>query len=201
MQLDTHCVRVLGALMEKEMTVPDQYPLTVNSLVSACNQRSSRDPVMDLGEDEVRNALDTLRQFELAVPARDSGRVARYEHRIRTVLNLKRDETAALCLLLLRGPQTPGELRSRSDRMFSFDELGSVQTCLDRLAGREMPLVAVLPKAPGSREARWMHLMGDASAAVPSVQEPVGVGLEERVRALEDRVAMLEARLEGRVVE
>lgn len=195
MQLDLTSLRVLGALMEKEMTTPDLYPLTVNSLVSAANQRSSRDPVMELTEDDVRNALDTLRQHELATPARDSGRVVRFEHRIRTVLNLRRDETAVLCLLLLRGPQTPGELRSRSDRMHSFEELGAVQTTLDRLAAREMPLVAVLPKAPGSREARWMHLLGDPSA-VP-VAAPAGAiertSLEERVRRLEERLDQLEA--------
>jgi uncharacterized protein YceH (UPF0502 family) len=202
MELDANSVRVLGALMEKEMTVPDQYPLTVNSLLSACNQRSSRDPVMDLGEDEVRNALDTLRQFELAVPARDGGRATRYEHRVRTVLNLRRDETAVICLLLLRGAQTPGELRSRSDRMFQFDDLGGVQACLDRLAGREMPLVRVLAKAPGSREARWMHLLGDAAAVVEGstfqnrdMGNPVSAGLAERVRVLEEKVAELEARL------
>ena len=166
MHLDQSSLRVLGALMEKEMTTPDAYPLTVNSLIAASNQRSSRDPVMDLTEDEVRTALHKLQDLELISPARDSGRVPRYEHRIRTVLNLRRDETAVLCLLLLRGPQTPGELRSRSDRMFTFDELAQVQSTLDRLsatapASRETPLVAVLPRTPGSREARWTHLLGD----------------------------------------
>jgi uncharacterized protein YceH (UPF0502 family) len=161
MNLDPHSQRVLGALMEKEMTTPDLYPLTVNALMAAANQRSSRDPVMDLTEDEVRTALHKLQDLELVAPARDSGRVPRYEHRIRTVLTLRRDETAVLCLLLLRGPQTPGELRSRSDRMHSFDELASLQSCLDRLAAREEPLVAVLPRQPGSREARWAHLLGD----------------------------------------
>ena len=103
MHLDPASLRVLGALMEKEMTTPDAYPLTVNSLIAASNQRSSRDPVMDLTEDEVRTALHRLQDLELIAPARDSGRVPRYEHRIRTVLNLRRDETAVLCLLLLRG--------------------------------------------------------------------------------------------------
>ena len=165
MHLDPNTQRVLGALMEKEMTTPDLYPLTVNSLIAASNQRSSRDPVMDLTEDEVRTALHKLQDLELVAPARgdraSGGRAPRYEHRIRTVLNLRRDETAVLCLLLLRGPQTPGELRSRSDRMHSFDELASLQSCLDRLAARETPLVAVLPRQPGSREARWAHLLGD----------------------------------------
>src|SRR5580698_6190473 len=115
MQLDGNSLRVLGALMEKEMTTPDAYPLTVNALIAASNQRSSRDPVMDLTEDDVRDALGTLEVESLVVQARDMGRVPKYEHRIRTVLDLRRDETAVMCLLLLRGAQTPGELRSRSD--------------------------------------------------------------------------------------
>jgi uncharacterized protein YceH (UPF0502 family) len=197
MQLNLHSIRVLGALMEKEMTTPDAYPLTVNSLIAAANQRSSRDPVMDMTEDEVRTAIHVLQDLELVSAARDTGRVPRYEHRIRTVLNLRRDETAVICLLLLRGPQTPGELRSRADRMYQFDELASVQATLDRLAARESPLVAVLPKAPGSREARWMHLLGDP-AARPSQTAPMPTdqgSLEERVRMLEERLAAVEAKL------
>ncbi len=183
--------------MEKEMTTPDTYPLTVNALIAASNQRSSRDPVMDLSEDDVREALNVLEAHELVVPARDSGRAQRFEHRIRTVLNLRRDETAVICLLLLRGAQTPGELRSRSDRMHTFDELASVQATLDRLAAREEPLVRVLAKAPGSREARWVHLLGDVAT---QPQAPAGAGaerttLEDRVRALEERLAALEAKL------
>ncbi len=198
MQLDASSLRVLGALMEKEMTTPDLYPLTINALIAASNQRSSRDPVMDLSEDEVRTALHVLQDLELAVPARDSGRAARYEHRIRTVLNLRRDETAVLCLLLLRGPQTPGELRSRSDRMHSFEELASVQATLERLAARETPLAAALPRTPGSREVRWMHLLGAPdSRPVPAPQqtaEPGRPALEERVRLLEERLNQLEAK-------
>ena len=198
MQLDTPSLRVLGALMEKEMTTPDLYPLTINALIAASNQRSSRDPVMDLTEDEVRTALHALQDLELAVPARDSGRAARYEHRIRTVLNLRRDETAVLCLLLLRGPQTPGELRSRSDRMHTFDELSSVQTTLERLSARETPLTAALPRAPGSREVRWTHLLGAPGSRPalppPQVAEPTQTALEARVRMLEERLNQLEAR-------
>jgi uncharacterized protein YceH (UPF0502 family) len=199
MELNPNCQRVLGALMEKEMTTPDAYPLTVNSLIAAANQRSSRDPVMDMTEDEVRTALHGLQDLELVAAARDTGRVPRYEHRIRTVLNLRRDETAVICLLLLRGPQTPGELRSRSDRMYQFDELASVQATLDRLAARESALVAVLAKAPGSREARWMHLLGDPNARPAQVAVAQGEhgSLEERVRILEERIDQLEARLAG----
>jgi uncharacterized protein YceH (UPF0502 family) len=200
MPLDPASLRVLGALMEKEMTTPDLYPLTVNSLIAASNQRSSRDPVMDLTEDEVRTALHVLQDLEFVTPARDTGRAARYEHRIRTVLNLRRDETAVLCLLLLRGPQTPGELRSRADRMHQFDELASVQATLDRMAARETPLAVVLPRAPGSREARWMHLLGNpadvaAQQAIP--QRESGSSLEQRVRQLEETVSRLEARLDA----
>ena len=198
--LHPHSQRVLGALMEKEMTTPDAYPLTVNSLLSAANQRSSRDPVMDLTEDDVRTALDTLQALALVSPARDSGRAARFEHRIRTVLNLRRDETAILCLLLLRGPQTPGELRSRSDRMFSFDDLAAVQSALDRLAARPDPLVAALPRAPGSREIRSMHLLGDPDQrpAAPAFTPPETdqlADLRATIQALEQRVLALEQRL------
>jgi uncharacterized protein YceH (UPF0502 family) len=197
MHLDPNSLRVLGALMEKEMTTPDAYPLTVNSLISACNQRSSRDPVMDMTEDEVRTGLHILQDREIIAAARDSGRVPRYEHRIRTVLSLRRDETAVLCLLLLRGPQTPGELRSRADRMHPFEELAQVQSTLDRMAGREEPLVRVLPRAPGSREARWMHLLGDPNAVPAQAAQPQTdhASLEDRVRSLEERLAALEARL------
>lgn len=195
MELDAKCARVLGALMEKEMTTPDAYPLSVNALIAASNQRSSRDPVMELTEDEVREALGALEELELVTEARDSGRVPRYEHRIRTVLNLRRDETAVICLLLLRGAQTPGELRSRSDRMFQFDDLAAAQATLDRLASREQPLVRVLAKAPGSREARWLHLLGsDAPAAVQAVERD-DTALAERVRMLEERVRALEVLL------
>ncbi len=199
MPLDPASLRVLGALMEKEMTTPDAYPLTVNSLIAAANQRSSRDPVTDLSEDEVRTALHILQDLEYVTSARDSGRAPRYEHRIRTVLNLRRDETAVLCLLLLRGPQTPGELRSRSDRMHSFDELASVQSTLDRMAARETPLASALPRAPGSREVRWTHLLGDpATQPIPSPTAAAPVSaLEDRVRAVEARLAQLEARLDG----
>src|SRR5580692_899032 len=156
MILDPIQLRVLGALIEKEITTPENYPLSLNSLIAACNQRSSRDPVLDLTEDEVRQAVHSLEDMDIVAPVRDA-RVPKYEHRIRTVLNLRRDETAILCLLLLRGPQTPGELRSRADRLYTFDDLASVQATLERLATRPLPdaasnetgpLTAVLPRQP-----------------------------------------------------
>src|SRR5580700_1847938 len=135
MTLDPIQIRVLGALIEKEIATPETYPLSLNALLAACNQRSSRDPVLDLGEDEVRQALHMLEDAGFTAVVRDS-RVPKYEHRVRTVLNLRRDETAVMCLLFLRGPQTPGELRSRADRLYSFDGLEAVQSTLERMASR-----------------------------------------------------------------
>ncbi len=203
MNLAFEPLRILGALMEKEMVTPDIYPLSINALVNAANQRSSREPVTDLTEDQVREALEVLEANQLVSPARDGGRVVKFEHRIRTVLNLRRDETAVLCLLLLRGAQTPGELRSRSDRMFQFDDLAQLQSTLERLAGREQPLVAVLARVPGSREARWTHLLGDAADQPVETAGRVSEGsselqaLHSAVAALEARVAALELRLQG----
>lgn len=170
MTLDPVQIRVLGALIEKEIVTPEGYPLSLNGLLAACNQRSSRDPVMELTEDEVRQALHTLEDMGLTAVVRDS-RVAKYEHLIRTVLNLRRDETAVLCLLFLRGPQTPGELRVRADRLYNFDGIDAVESTLGRLtasgtsaadedAKAARPFAALLPRQPGSREARYMHLFG-----------------------------------------
>ena len=188
MTLDAVQLRVLGALIEKEITTPENYPLSLNSLIAACNQRSSRDPVLDLTEDEVRQAVHSLEDMDIVAPVRDA-RVPKYEHRIRTVLNLRRDETAILCLLLLRGLQTPGELRGRADRMYSFDDIGSVQATLERLAGRgtdkadsaqsanDHPLVVMLPRQPGSRESRFAHLLGGPIVSGEASRSGVGVGV------------------------
>jgi uncharacterized protein YceH (UPF0502 family) len=192
MVLDPNTLRVLGSLMEKEMTTPENYPLSLNSLLSASNQRSSREPVMELTEEDVRQSLHLLADLALVTPTRDA-RVPKYEHRIRTVLNLRRDETAVLCLLLLRGPQTPGELRGRSDRMFAFDDLPAVQSTLDRLAARTEaesgPLVAVLPRQPGSSVNRWMHLLGGTE--IPTFAAETRPAAE--TSSLAARVAELEA--------
>ncbi|HEU5340011.1 tRNA (N6-threonylcarbamoyladenosine(37)-N6)-methyltransferase TrmO [Edaphobacter sp.] len=175
MTLDPIQLRVLGSLIEKEIATPENYPLSLNSLANACNQKSSRDPVLTLTEAEVRQALHTLEDLALVAPVHD-GRVPKYEHRIRTVLNLRRDETAALCLLMLRGPQTPGEIRSRADRLYTFDDLAAVQATLDRLAARNRgeedpaqtgPLTVQLPRQPGSRESRYSHLLG----ALPEIPQ------------------------------
>jgi uncharacterized protein YceH (UPF0502 family) len=217
MTLDPVRIRVLGALIEKEIVTPENYPLSLNALVNACNQRSSRDPVMELTEEQVRQALHSLEDLGLTAVVRD-GRVAKYEHHIRTVLNLRRDETAVLCLLLLRGPQTPGELRSRADRMYNFDGLDAVESTLGRLMapvgdGEQAmrPLVVVLPRQPGSREARYAHLLGgpvEAAVREPGgeVRGPAAAGptlaarvaeLETEVAALREAVARIEERLAG----
>jgi uncharacterized protein YceH (UPF0502 family) len=157
-------VRVLGALIEKDITTPDYYPLSLNALVNACNQKNNRDPVMALGEDAVRAALESLQEQRLAGPASGAdSRVTKYEHRLQEVFNFDRRETAILCVLLLRGAQTPGELRGRAERMYRFEALEDVHATLDRLSQREPPLVAVLPRQPGTKESRYMHLFsGDA---------------------------------------
>src|SRR5436190_23727438 len=152
-------VRVLGALVEKEIATPDYYPLSLNALTNACNQKSNRDPVLSLSESDVTQALDSLRDKGLArhVSSYDS-RVPKYAHQLAEVFNFDRREIAVLCVLLLRGPQTPGELRSRTDRMYHFEALEDVISTLDRLAKREPPLAAILPRQPGTKESRYMHL-------------------------------------------
>ena len=204
--------RVLGCLIEKEINTPEYYPLTLNATVNACNQKSSREPLMELTEADVRSALFDLEGLGL-VKTRPDSRATKYEHRVRDVLNLRRDETALLCLLMLRGPQTAGELRTRAERMFAFDDLAAVTSALDRLAQREDHLTRLLPRQPGAREARWTHLLSSADAegqaptalgqttfadpapaTAPSLAHPGNAtDLEARIRALEARVAALEA--------
>ncbi len=162
--------RVLGALIEKEITTPDYYPLSLNALVNACNQKSNRDPVMNLDEDAVTQALRTLNGKELAGPADNfDSRVRKYEHRLQEAFNFNRLETAILCELLLRNRQTSGELRSRASRMHPFEELSEVQSTLDRLIHHDPPLVKILPRLPGTKEARYTHLLcGDVE--IPEAQ-------------------------------
>ena len=191
--------RVIGALIEKEITTPEYYPLSLNALVNACNQKSSRDPVMELSEADVRSALFELEQRGLVRVIADA-RVPKYEHRLRDPLQLRRDEVAVMCLLLLRGPQTAAELRVRADRLYSFDDTAAVQSTLDRLAAREEPVVRPMARQPGAREVRWRHLLdGFADDPVVAVegtgrrsQGAEGEALHQRVAALEDRVRVLE---------
>src|SRR5579872_6231823 len=147
-------VRVLGSLLEKDGATPEYYPLSLNALLNACNQKSNREPVMSLDEEAVRQALSGLGDKRLAGPAGGAdSRVTKYEHRLQEVFNFTRPETAVVCVLLLRGPQTPGELRGRTERMYAFAELSDVVSSLQRLAEREPPLVKILPRQPGTKEA------------------------------------------------
>ena len=189
--------RVLGSLIEKEITTPEYYPLSLNALVNACNQKSNRDPVMNLDEAAVRQALHSLDGESLVryVSAADS-RVTKYEHRLQEAFNFYRYEVAILCVLLLRGPQTPGELRGRAERMHPFDDLGAVQSSLLHLMKREPPLVKVLPRQPGTKEARYVHLLsGDVeewdAKSVAEPQLPPASADGERITHLEKEVAAL----------
>ena len=189
--------RVLGALMEKEATTPEYYPLSLNALMNACNQKSNRDPVLSLDEAAVRRALHSLEGQSLvrSVSPADS-RVTKYEHRLQEAFNFYRHESAILCLLLLRGPQTPGELRSRSERMHSFDDLGAVQSSLQHLMKREPPLVKPLPRQPGTKETRYAHLLsGEVVQFEPQQKAEADAGDGsvdgDRVRQLEEEIAAL----------
>jgi len=188
-------VRVLGSLIEKDITTPDYYPLSLNALVNACNQKNNRDPVMALNEETVRGALDSLHAQRLAGPASGAdSRVSKYEHRLQEVFNFDRREIAILCVLLLRGAQTPGELRGRAERMYRFEALEDVLGTLDRLSQREPPLVAVLPRQPGTKESRYMHLLSrDAppAEAVQAREMSVPSAGNGRLAHLESEVAQL----------
>jgi uncharacterized protein YceH (UPF0502 family) len=189
--------RVLGCLVEKEITTPEYYPLSLNALVHACNQKSNRDPLMNLGEDAVRQALRALGEQTLARSASGDSRVAKYEHRLADTFNFTRPETAVLCELMLRGPQTPGELRSRAERMHPFEDLSVVHSTLKHLMDREPPLVKVLPRQPGNKEARYAHLLsGDVDVPErPPVKEAMmssGTAENARTTALESEVAGLQ---------
>lgn len=186
--------RVLGSLVEKEITTPDYYPLSLNALVNACNQRSNREPVMELREDDVREALRGLQDQRLAGPAQGAdSRVSKYEHWLGEVFNFSRAETALLCVLLLRGPQTPGELRGRTERMHRFTELGDVVAGLQKLAEREPALVAMLPRQPGTKESRYAHLLsGEVAVAPPAAAEPAST-MQAASADQEARLAQLES--------
>ncbi|HET9400905.1 MAG TPA: YceH family protein [Candidatus Acidoferrales bacterium] len=194
-------VRVLGALLEKQITTPEYYPLSLNALVNACNQKSNREPVMQLDEDAVRSALRSLNDKGLAGPADTTdSRVTKYEHRLAEAFNFDRREAAVLCVLLLRGPQTPGEIRTRTDRMHYFDDLSAVQSALNLLLRREPPLVAQLSRQPGTKEARFAHLLSGELEIAVSSPSPASVSGEEpssnQPSPPRDRVAELQRAVE-----
>ena len=187
-------VRILGSLIEKQRTTPDYYPLTLNALTNACNQVSNRDPVVAFDEKTVVRGLDSLREKKLVwMVAAAGSRVPKYEQRITEALELKEPEAAVMCLLMLRGPQTPGEIRSRSGRLHEFANLEEVQSVLDALSGRPDPLVKSLPRQPGTREIRWAHLMsGEVEWAPPPAAEPRPEAAALQVRQEDERIARLE---------
>jgi uncharacterized protein len=205
--------RVLGSLIEKDITTPDYYPLSLNALVNACNQKNNRDPVMSLDESAVRQALNTLQEKRLAGPTSSAdSRVTKYEHRVQEAFNFTRGETALICVLLLRGPQTPGELRGRTERMHRFEELDDVLSTLQRLIQRDPPLVKVLARQPGTKESRYVHLFsGDVDDAGVARTGPelgskefssatAGAATDEaggRIASLENKVATLQQEIAG----
>jgi hypothetical protein len=198
--------RVLGVLVEKERTVPDTYPLSLNALVLGCNQKNNRDPVMQATEREVQAAIDALRPLSLVIESSGS-RVMRYAHNVGRVLHVDEAGVALLAALMLRGPQTPGELRTATDRLHRFADLGAVEAALGRLAARPEqaggPLVVQLPRMPGSREQRWAHLLSGPvdvaalePARAPAVQAPAAGVSEAEFAALKSEVAELRAIVE-----
>lgn len=208
MELSDVEIRVLGSLVEKEITTPEYYPLSVNALVNACNQKSNREPVTNLDEETVRKALRSLTDRAIVRSASGDSRVAKFEHRLNELYNFHRHEIALLCVLLLRGPQTPGELRTRSARLYAFEDLDAVHAALNLLMRRESPLVKILPRQPGTKESRYMHLLsgdvappgeapsaevstttGDTNSANPSIDAA-------RIRNLEQEVVELRRELE-----
>jgi uncharacterized protein len=213
LQLSETEIRVLGALIEKESTTPEYYPLSLNALLNACNQKSNRDPVTALDEDSVRHAIRTLSEQALVRSAGGDSRVPKFEHRINELYNFHRNELAILCVLLLRGPQTPGELRTRTDRLYSFDDLEAVHSALALLMRRDPPLVKILPRQPGTKEARYTHLLsGDIAPTHHSSPEisiesstdaphPAAKSLANadsaRIVQLESQVAELKSQLES----
>ncbi len=205
--------RVLGVLVEKEVTTPDYYPLSLNALVNACNQLTNREPVMRLDDEEVHLALRRLEDLGLAGRARAAdGRVAKYEHWLGEAFNFTRAETALICVLLLRGAQTPGELRGRTERLHHFEEIADVLAGLQKLAERDPSLVAVLPRQPGTKESRYAHLLsGPVEFALPPEQafapraavqysqrgSSDDSGQEDRIAQLEAKVAELQEKVEA----
>jgi uncharacterized protein len=191
--LDPAEIRVLGSLMEKQLSTPEYYPLTLNALVAACNQKSNREPVMELSETDVQRALDRLQDEKMAWRVM-GGRAVRFDHNLDKVWHLKPAEKAIITLLFLRGAQTPGELRGRSDRLHRFETVPEVEETLRDMAAHSEPLVRELQRRPGQKETRWMHTAGGAiEDVVPEVESPAEAGapLSVRVAQLESRVAEL----------
>ncbi len=202
--LSLHEQRIIGTLAEKQRTVPDTYPLSLNTLLAGCNQKTSRHPVIEMSESDALVALDRLMLLGL-VSTVSGSRVARYAHHLDKVLGIPSQASALLTVLLLRGPQTAGELRLNTDRLHSFADISSVEAFLSELAERSQgALVIELPKAPGARENRWMHLLGGevtidppANSKMTALDQDLLAGLIERVTQLETEVSELKAALKA----
>ena len=197
-ELDAVEIRILGSLIEKQMSTPEYYPLTLNALVAACNQKSNREPAMELGESEIQRALDRLQDEKLVWKVL-GGRAVRWDHNLDTTWQLERSTKTIVALLFLRGPQTPGELRGRSDRLHAFDSVAEVEERLQRMS-HEPALVRELPRRPGQKEPRWVHVLGGAvvepEEPVSATGSPTGEPLSVRVTRLEEQVATLTAELQ-----
>lgn len=195
-ELDPIEIRILGSLAEKQMATPEYYPLTLNAVIAACNQKSNREPVMELTEDEVQRGLDRLQEEKLVWKVM-GGRAVRWEHNLDATLQLDRPLKAALALLFLRGAQTAGELRARSDRLYAFDNIADVEETLRRLD----PLVREIPRRPGQKESRWMQMLStnvEVGFSPPAPAEPLSARvqrLEEQVAALVDELRTFKAKL------
>lgn len=199
--LDSEELRVLGALMEKSKTTPEYYPMTLNGLTAACNQKTSRNPVVNYDEQIVTLILHRLKRKGLAATVTGGGsRVIKYRHTIALNYEFTPDELAVLCLLFLRGPLTPGEINSNSGRLYEFDDLAEVQAVIEKLASGDQPYLKQLERQPGQKEARFMHLFGDANILdtyttenAPAAASPTQTNLEERLTAVEQELATLKA--------
>lgn len=199
-QLDAEEIRVLGALMEKSKVTPEYYPMTLNGLTAACNQKTARNPVVNYEEQTVMLILDRLKQKGLAATATGgTSRVVKYKHNIALRYQFTPDELAVLCLLFLRGPLTPGEINNNAGRLYEFDNIAEVQNVLEKLANAETSFITQLARQPGQKEARYAHLFGDEESRSMPIPEPVTIAnntnaaLEERVKILEDELTNLKA--------
>lgn len=190
--LNDNEVRVLGSLIEKELTTPEYYPLSLNSLTNACNQKSNRDPVMTLTEEDVVKALDSLRFKQLVVLSADGGRVPKYRHLLAEKLGLMPSEQAIICELLVRGPQTVGELRTRGERMHPFGDLAAVEEVLQELIQRENPLITLMTRQPGRKEGRYAQLFSGVPECVEEHSEARPEAARQRVLAENERITKLE---------
>ena len=197
LELSPEAIRVLGCLIEKEMATPEYYPLTLNALVNACNQKSNREPVMVLSEDDVAEGLEELRREQLSYKSSEGIRAVRYCHNVPGVLKLTEEEQALLALLLLRGPQTLGELRTRSERLWAFADPEAVETVLTDLHGRDEPLVIQLERQAGRKEPRYAQLLSGVVIEETAAGTDIisGTSRQDRISQLENEVAMLKEQL------